>query len=719
MKQHIIKSVIAVATSLALIPSICAQNIDAPYVENTDKAIAFKKSVTQTPNEKGEFIIKLEAFATGTMTYTNDANPADVVLILDVSGSMDETYTVYNYTANPQPAKGYVYSTSYSNLYAKFNDEYYPVQKGRTYHPAEGHWETWLFIPYWVEDVPEYYSYYLYVSVNSVRYYLSDTSFVIDEPENVTDQNGAIWNGTLYKRQSTTFNKLEKLKSSVLDFIRIIDENDIWADYPTNSIKRTKNGIESRLGNTIAIVPFASSITTTGNYARLLPLTRRSDLEALVNDLEAEGGTYAHLGMQKALDLLDDLSDDRKNRTTVLFTDGNPGLYGDWRYDDTWDSANKTINYSDQVKGLANTTKGINSTVFTIGLFNEPTANTNTYMSKASSDYKDATSMDTGTRLTNGKYYKKAGEGEDDLAEIFKGIAEVSGGTSSEIGSGSSATIDIVSTSFNIPTGADHSSIEIWTAPVIGQEVWPGDGKTYLTFGTEVMKGTPDANVLDDVTLVPNPSNLNEVKVTGFDFAENYCAYESNTHTPHGYKLILKIPIMINEDAVGGPAVETNTGESGIYLENDDDPLITFNKPTVKIPVNLWILKSGLKEKESARFTIQRKDMRTAGNEYVDYQTVVLVGGQNEVTRTFTDKNGIQQTFTGPMVKILGLDPNYHYRIKEENWSWTYSNQEMTPMTTEGLTVNPFVIKNTKTTPDIKNAESSVHNQFTTRKTAK
>ena len=61
---------------------------------------------------------------------------------------------------------------------------------------------------------------------------------------------------------------------------------------------------------------------------------------------------------------------------------------------------------------------------------------------------------------------------------------------------------------------------------------------------------------------------------------------------------------------------------------------------------------------------------------------------------------------------LVGLDPDYFYRIKEDAWAWTYTYVD------EGIQYafgedqqNPFVFQNNPI-GNIKSAEASVQNQF-------
>ena len=55
--------------------------------------IGFKKNISEPKDNK--YWLKLEAFATGSATQTSKAVPSDVILVLDLSSSMDRAYPGY------------------------------------------------------------------------------------------------------------------------------------------------------------------------------------------------------------------------------------------------------------------------------------------------------------------------------------------------------------------------------------------------------------------------------------------------------------------------------------------------------------------------------------------------------------------------------------------------------------------------------------------------
>ena len=233
----------------------------------------------------------------------------------------------------------------------------------------------------------------------------------------------------------------------------------------------------------------------------------------------------------------------------------------------------------------------------------------------------------------------------------------------------------------------------------------------------------------------------NKVSTTGFDFSKWWCGPDPTSATGyHGYKQIIRFVVTLNEDAIGGPGVATNDSDSGIYLEGQTEPLVKFNRPTVKVPVQIWIKKEGLKSKtadptaqgheDSAVFTLRRTkylgSYQTDANGnaildgdgkplHIDYiynkanpAKATVMGVETTITwETFT-KVTVNMTSDNPdgIVKISGLNADYIYRIEED--AWAHLGYDFDPNATARYTMewdpvkkeyksleNPFTFTNT------------------------
>ena len=725
-----IVSFVALVSGLA----VYAQNLPSGvYLEENGVAYA-KRAVI---NNDGTYTIDLETFVTGEVTQTFESVPVDVVLVLDVSGSMDEAISRYE-VADVSSIRGsdgpadwfgsvdYPWETDYYYLY---NDSYYRVSVGQG-----GNWYN-----------PRY---YLYFTVRGRTYYINTSGNVVEnQPTNVNSDNTNLLasNVQLYELVTTTTTKMDALKAAVKAFIEQIAHNDLYEDDTDD------NPRNHALGNQISIVKFGSATyngsttdatITPGNHFNHLvwerqggfgggwrqtlseyttdyqvpiqtsnrqeiwyncsevlsgftPTAAPSDVNSLkgaVDNLVSSGATAADYGMNLAYMLINTLGEDRanSNKVVVFFTDGAP------THESEYDAnvASDAIGYSNSIKAITYG-EGDDAThpaVYSVGIFTGTVAtNVNTFMTNIATDARHYFNASSGTA--------------EDLKNIFTAIAHSSGGSGNTQVTGQSAlTVDVVSSSFSVPIGFEENpanAVEVLVAPCTG--ITTIDGHDYLTFGQAKAPGEYN------FTITPSISEAdNKVSTSGFDYSGNWCGRDPSSPTGfHGYKQIIRFVITVNDAAVGGPAVETNTSGSGIYLPGSDKPLVEFNIPTVKLPVQIWIQKVGLQDGDNAVFTLARtpfvENFDPATAVWEDWGTKIVVGPDD-----YDPKTGMY------LKKQVGLNPDYYYRIKEDAWAFGYTYQLGGVQYTFGDTIqNPFVFTNTPNNK--KYDESSVRNTFKER----
>ena len=769
------------------------------YIDN-GSGICYNKTAESTTDGSGIYWITLESFAKGGGVKVNETIPSDIVLVLDLSTSMNSSFGS-SYVGETQ---AWSYSNSYgnygNNLYYKYEDSYYQL-----------HYDT------------RNSRVRVYFTVQGTSYYLTPQGIQASPTPNRVNYNTTFYNGTLYTSKDLT--RMDALKEAVYAFIDMIDENDQQG--PNNT----------RVGNKIAIVTFAKNGIIEQSLSDFSTVSA-AQMKSTVEDLEAEGGTMANRGMQKAYDILSNPSVSvNKLKTVVFFTDGDPGQYGCWdrtydgwngstlndyalggdpyRYQNTWKCANETIRIANEIKGLAVSSTDpaleVTSNVFTVSIIpdNIKSDYTDVYLGKTSSNYLNATNMGpgatsdpaipndygyirdwlggnqiwsngNGTRNASSTNFALTANTVSDLIKAFKYVAGESGSSSRPMSEKSVSQVDVVSASFMLPPDADTDNILIYVAKCEGREYnktyYTDKTKqetatgTFYTFGEEVSKDdctdTFTRKVLDDEghetgetetvrvtgnvhavlsasgTYPSDPEKLDVITVTGFDYGNLYVgpvlkqgvsmddladpddiesATEDQIDSYHGYKLIVKIPIMMDTNAVGGPNVETNGPGSGITV--DGERLVTFDSPTVSLPINLHINKQGLHEGESAKFTIYQAlkpdwpednypvnslDSRYDLLEWTPVSTVFVTQHEGQAADAAITK------VTGmPSVNESGQE--LVYRIVEDNWSWSYDPTVPSISTSDQLVVNPFVFENEKIgmiDVTVRHAESKATNTF-------
>lgn len=709
------------AATIATEVTVSAQNLDdGTYKE--ENGIAFAKR--STINDDGTYTVDLETFVTGEVTQTFESVPVDVVLVLDVSGSMNEAISsVSSYeVADVSSIRGSDGPTSWGSVDYPWNTDYYYLYNGSYYRVSVGRGGNW-----------NNRRYYLYFTVRGRTYYINTSGNVVEnQPTNVNSDNTNLLasNVQLYEVVTTTTTKMDALQGAVKAFIDQIAHNDLYEDDTDD------NPRDHALGNQISIVKFGyatyngsttQATITPGNHfyhlwsegwttrseytttyqegsdyevwyncsevlSGFTPTAATSDVNALkgvVDNLVSSGATAADYGLNLAHMLINSLGDDRanSNKTVVFFTDGAP-THGS-EYDST--VASSAIEYANSIKAITygEGDDATHPTVFSVGIFSGTVSS-------------DITNFMTSVASSSDKFMNASGGSAEDLKDIFTAIANVSGGSGNvEVTGGSTLTVDIVSSSFSVPTEFESASdaVEVLVAPCTGTTQI--GGKDYLTFGAEVSPETVGLSITPTISVSDN-----KVSTTGFDYAANWCGPDPTSPSGyHGYKQIIRFIITVRDDAVGGPAVETNDPNSGIYLPGASEPLVKFNRPTVKVPVNIWIQKQGLVGDDSAVFTLytcplpENYDPATFDPKTAEWTNFTKVVVNSEVM----DENGL--------VKISGLDPDFFYKIKEDAWAFGYTYQNGGVQYTVGDEIeNPFIFVNTP--KPIKFSEATVRNTF-------
>ena len=403
---------LVMALSLVALPSFAegeetgGGDTGMPYISGhggtvTKDGLVMSKTIKKTGDS--QFLLTLEAFATGSTTTTTSTDPVDIVLVLDVSGSMDDYMETYSISPN---------------------GTYYRKDSGgdfrRVYYCSScGGWFTREHV-------------YRHRGGTQLTPKTSAESLGIQFYSDVT--------------------KMDNLKTAVNGFIDSVAKKS-----PDSSIAIVK--FAGNKLDTVGNDTYKKGLYTY-NYSQIVqeltPVnTGASSLKTAVSGLIAAGATAADYGMQHAQSIINDV--DVKNnghqKVVIMFTDGEPNH--DYNFDDK--VANDTIEASKSIKD----DKAI---VYTIGCFGGQagSSDVDTYMDYVSSNYPEATSMTNGGNKADPANYYKTVSSAADLNNIFTEISQTVGGTTVTLGS-TSVLRDVISDSFKLPAGADKSSIKAYS----------------------------------------------------------------------------------------------------------------------------------------------------------------------------------------------------------------------------------------------------------------
>lgn len=356
--------------------------------------------------DDSDFLVGLSALSStsNTITTTTSVQPLDIVLVLDVSGSMrnDITSTTYEpaYSINEGRTPTYyaLQGDRYVAIVPKFNTTYFPFRQ------EFDHWE-----------------------LNGKTVSPKKSA---DDPEGIQ----------FYTQKITRTAKIDALKAAANGFIEATAEKnagiaDASKQHRISIVKFAGDNNDSIGNDTYRdggnLYNYSQIVTDLKAYDR----TTVSGATAEINKINAGGATAADRGMAHAKAVLegreasgsqDALGGARQDakRVVIFFTDGEPN------HQSGFDAnvANPAIITSKALKNGG-------ATVYSIGVFAEAdpadtSKNFNAYMHGVSSNYPDASSYhNLGARAENSDYYKAATDA-DELNSIFQEISnEINSGT--------------------------------------------------------------------------------------------------------------------------------------------------------------------------------------------------------------------------------------------------------------------------------------------------
>ena len=730
---HTMKNIFKFITlGIALLAGTVAANAQTNW--NEDGGVATAKTVS-APDENGLYTITLETYATGESSITETGIPVDIVMVLDVSGSMNDQ--LYNYTARSSQSynySGYPDNENSRYYYLHTDGQYYQVQRWRRYNSGNDR--------------------YLRFQVGDTWWYLNGTQATTTRPGGAA-ANTTIYTGVLYNRVSRGMNKMTALKNAVTAFVNEVHHNSL---YDTKGKLR-----DTPLDNQISIVKFANdryyggaSSTTEGNhhgygvgsdsgqqiqdgdynYTEVLKGFKDVSTDAGVNSLIQQnqgginalvsgGATAAHYGLTKATYLLDTVKDRESTKVVVFFTDGIPGLTG-------WldGFANGAIDAALDIKKPVDQ-GGYGAIVYSIGVFDNlgvNAANAHKYMHYVSSDYPNASNLNTpgADGSDDGGYYQDASN--SDLTAIFKDIASSASQSDATVNA-STQIRDVVSNSFILPEGASADDVTFYVMDITE------DGN-----GWENQQTPAGVSASYKTTTGSDGVERKMLSVEGFDFTkddikdadgfttrENMGNFVGERYKPDGStfwagrKLVIEFKVQANGQATGGDGSATNHHDSGVYVYNPDTNTYTninsYPVPHTNLPMIIKIKKDGLRHGESATFEIHMCEPLKDDDGNILYNAI----GKPRPD-TSTEKNWSKVILTNkgadgdPVEKVLmALDPNYVYTIIEDDWAWSYTlSGTGTTLTTSEVEVNPFIFHNTEKEGVVKHAEAVSINHFAT-----
>ena len=574
MKKKILSFLLSASLlAAAVVPAspVTAQDTNpvssSGVAEDTDgNGLAVGK--TATANGDGSYTITMEAFTTGEVK-SGEVKPSDIILVLDLSTSMETKFTSYSYNS--------VYS----------------LNKRNTYYAGDGHVEVT-----WCSDCNAW-------THGCGGWFWHDPGTKYTPKTSATDSNSS--HVQFYTRsQTSSMSRLDALKQSMAAFVTQVADQE--AD------------------NRIALVYFhqnAGFLTNSNNGTAFLNAKQnKNELINAINGISErnlQGATEHGKGMAKATDVFEeytakgDYDDDARNKVVVLVTDGEPAPSGT----NKWSSrvVKQAIEESYELKST------YGASVYTVSVDPDTDASDpdnysymDQYMDAISSNRPNArhtaasidnedqygdsyysledggwwgssdptteemrnimANVELGDRIdtTDGGFYLTASDTAA-LDNIFSEIADQTGGAKIPLDAETEIR-DVVTPYFNMPT--DASKITIKTMDAV--------------YDDGVLSWEDTEPALTPAPTVEIDSASNMVTVSGFDFGKNFVAEvgrdENNVANPgnfHGRKVVIQFTVTPKEGFLGGNNVPTNGTKSGVY--DDGEAVETFVVPEVNVPI--------------------------------------------------------------------------------------------------------------------------------------
>ncbi len=571
--------------------------------EAADDPIHIKKSVSE--GENGKNYLTMEAYVTNPLEIKQEAVPIDIVLVLDVSGSMDDPLRNMNvpdfetYPNNMTNSDYLHYAQTGWGVYSAENEEnkvnvtaadtyesvsrltynelkesgdnvsYYAKDNSGRYHSLsiKKYWGDWL--QYYLYMDGEHYqkvhdwnspiqlSGYEIYKLKTTYTYTDKTGKVIltsTGPNNLPTNNGRVvpfyyYNGETQK----TVKKIDALKEAANNFITSVAEQELPADADGNaqynriSIVKFAGDKYGNVGNDDYIYQ-----RNRHNYSQIVKRLTNVDTEGVktlqtaVSALRPAGATRADYGMEKAQEALKDHG--TRPSVVIMFTDGTPTKTN------TFDAevASKAVN-------TAKALKEAGTFVYTIAVYDDakpsedptkPNAEDfNKYLHAVSSNYPNATANSNGnkfnvtfgTRVSSEKNYYFNATNAIGLNNVFETISREVSNLALVVDS-TAVLSDTLSSYFTFDGVAADNKTGITVKRV---PVTGGNATTGFTWAA-----------IDDTTKVTDlGTNGVEIKGKSIEVKNFNYGSDNNAVTVHadgrvtGAKLVITFPIKPDDSA--------------------------------------------------------------------------------------------------------------------------------------------------------------------------
>ena len=552
-----------------------------------DTGLEVDKTVTAT-EDPNEFVLTLEAYATGQeVTVTR---PADIVLVLDHSGSMRTP------TGAPEVLKsGTLYTGAGAMSYTELDKTlgqhtgYYVAQSPSSLN--------WFVVRY--DDATAKWFIYTVPSTESIVNLSGWTEHTQTQSWTAADIAAGSTGSAPFRALNFYKSQYGALYDSVNSFV--------------SGLKDT--GVEHR----VAIIGFAGSLTggscvyvggdetATKTYNAMYNINQSVDRRVelyqkalknvqdpdsyalLLGSINAIETNYSYTcpsaGLKMASDLLtaNEIDLSQRDRIVVLFTDGIPNTVIS-ETESTELTEEKVLQIRNEIVSMAYTSKQQGAKIYSISTTTLGEGADRTFLNYASSNYPNATDYATPGQIAETAEYTNEVGTSDALGNIFKQITEQTTATIVEVDE-TAILREVLSDYFDLDN-LDGREIKAYSAAYKGSGSYASDSNYEAR---QELTGVT-------VTVLPAEGRKTTIEVTGFDYQSEYLSIRKRTvdgEPYYGSKLIVEIPIRTRDGFWGGNNVPTNQDSTAVYTPADgvipQRPVEFFPIPEANVPIDVTV----------------------------------------------------------------------------------------------------------------------------------
>ncbi len=562
---------------------------------DVDSGMVTNKTAELVEGTDNQYLLTLEAYATGSLRELTSTKPADIVLVLDHSASMrtpvgateilhSNAEQIYGYKG--QTDKGQI---THADLLLEKGQHlgYYVAQSQFTgswfimqYQPDKQLWD--------LHQVPSTQALVHSADGNEVEKTLTSTHAYLN------DVTGEFKDLVFYKSQYAM------LYESVLSFVAELHDSGVahnvaivgFAGSTTFGSRLYVGGDETgtdgsvhKKYETMYYHANASETRRTELYRKAMKnvamTTEYSELLTLVEAIDTNYSfTCPAVGLKMANDIFkaNEVDANARNRIVILFTDGLPNVMID---EDAIDPNNTSEQIYDEIINQSYISKNTyGAQVYSISTSTTgDKAEDRLFMSYTSSDYPDATSFaDHGNPVEDAPVFTKEVSSFEDMDLAFGNVTNHFASTTVKL-DGTTLLVEILSEYFDLlnqgklDQDGNYLDIKVYMQPYS-----PTGWKDKVLMGDEA---------IITLTSSDNSHRLDTVTVAGFDYAAEFVSEIPRTVNGadyYGSKIVVEVNIITREGFWGGENVPTNDVKTGLYPPDSDVPAEIFPVPEV----NVW-----------------------------------------------------------------------------------------------------------------------------------